>query len=62
MIASKRQSAILEDDNWYPYRHANEQPEACRSLLATTNREKSKLMAILQDIATMTYTQRGPSI
>ncbi|KAH6704353.1 hypothetical protein BKA61DRAFT_188076 [Leptodontidium sp. MPI-SDFR-AT-0119] len=54
--------AILDNGNWYHYRFAKEQPEARRSLLATTNREKSKLNAILQDIATMIYSQRGPSI
>lgn len=54
--------ASLDNENWYPYRHARLQPEARRSLLATTNREKSKLTVILQDISTMIYTQRGPSI
>jgi len=53
---------LLDNQNWYPYRFSKEQPEARRSLLATTNREKSKLNVILQDIATMVYSQRGPSI
>lgn len=53
---------ILDNGNWYPYRYAKEQPEPRRSLLATTNREKSKLTVILQDIATMIYTQRGPPV
>ncbi|KAJ5052033.1 uncharacterized protein L3040_001793 [Drepanopeziza brunnea f. sp. 'multigermtubi'] len=43
---------------WYIYRYAKQQPEAWPSLLATTNREKSKLNAILQDIALMIYTRR----
>ncbi|KAL2061541.1 hypothetical protein VTL71DRAFT_6918 [Oculimacula yallundae] len=58
--------ASLDARNWYPYRYADrfemEHPQGRPSLLATTNREKSKLTAILQDIATMIYTQRGPSI
>lgn len=48
---------------WYIYRYASEQqPDAWPSLLATTNREKSKLNAILQDIAHMMYTQRGTPV
>ncbi|CAL3969898.1 hypothetical protein PZA11_007552 [Diplocarpon coronariae] len=44
--------------NWYHYRFASETPvERWPSLLATTNREKSKLNVILQDIATMLYTR-----
>ncbi|XMA13649.1 hypothetical protein WAI453_006440 [Rhynchosporium graminicola] len=53
---------ILDNKNWYPYRFSKEQPDARWSLLATTNREKSKLNAILQDIAMMIYAQRGISI
>jgi hypothetical protein len=48
------------DAKWYIYRHANVNPESWPSLLATTNREKSKLNAILQDIATMMYTRERP--
>ncbi|KAL2073464.1 hypothetical protein VTL71DRAFT_10788 [Oculimacula yallundae] len=53
---------ILDNKNWYPYRFSEEQPETLRSLLATTNREKSKLNAILQDITMIVYSQRGLSI
>jgi len=52
----------LDNGNWYPYKHAKEQPEPRRSLLATTNREKSKLNVILQDIATIIYSQRGSPV
>lgn len=54
--------ADLDDAMWYSYRYANVIPESWPSLLATTNREKSKLNVILQDIATMLYTQRGPTV
>lgn len=54
--------ASIDDANWYPYRSPRGNPKGRRSLLATTNQEKSKLTAILQDIATMIYTQRGPLI
>ncbi|KAH6716646.1 hypothetical protein BKA61DRAFT_476595 [Leptodontidium sp. MPI-SDFR-AT-0119] len=54
--------ASIDDANWYPYRSPRGNPKGRRSLLATTNQEKSKLTAILQDIATMVYTQRGPLI
>jgi hypothetical protein len=31
-------------------------------LLATTNREKSKLTAIIQDVATLMYAHYGPQV
>ncbi|PVH73256.1 hypothetical protein DL98DRAFT_431669 [Cadophora sp. DSE1049] len=59
---TEEMDAILDNGNWYPYKNAKEQPEPRRSLLATTNREKSKLNVILQDIATMIYSQHASPI
>ncbi|PBP20368.1 hypothetical protein BUE80_DR008851 [Diplocarpon rosae] len=64
-IDSVPESSIEGDDsdnedvaNWYHYCFASENPvERWPSLLATTNREKSKLNIILQDIATMFYSR-----
>jgi hypothetical protein len=52
----------LDDAKWYYYRYLNDQCPAWPGLLATTNREKSKLTAIIQDVTTMLYTDRGPQI
>ena len=54
--------ASLDEAAWYFYRYASVEPEQRPSLLATTNREKSKLNAVLQDIATMIYTRSGPLV
>ncbi|PBP15634.1 hypothetical protein BUE80_DR013600 [Diplocarpon rosae] len=64
-IDSVPESSIEGDDsdnqdvaNWYHYCFASENPvERWPSLLATTNKEKSKLNIILQDIATMFYSR-----
>jgi hypothetical protein len=67
-ISSALYNAVEENDNkldaakWYFYRYANDQCPAWPSLLATTNREKSKLTAIIQDVTAMMYTQQGPKI
>lgn len=51
-----------DDANWYFYRYAGEQCAAWPSLLTTTNREKSKLIAIISDVATMMYSKHGPAV
>lgn len=50
---------ILDTRNWYFYRYINDTCPAWPSLLATTNREKSKLVGIISDAATKMYTQQG---
>jgi hypothetical protein len=52
----------LDDAKWYFYRHFNDPCPAWPGLLATTNREKSKLVEIINDIAIMLYTQQGPRV
>ncbi|RDL38889.1 uncharacterized protein BP5553_03229 [Venustampulla echinocandica] len=49
----------LDDAKWYFYRYINDQCPAWPGLLATSNREKSKLMEIVQDVATMMYSQQS---
>lgn len=51
-----------DDAKWYFYRYASDQCPAWPGLLATTNREKSKLIAIISDVATMMYTKQGPGV
>jgi hypothetical protein len=46
----------LDVAKWYFYRYVNDQCPAWPGLLATTNREKAKLTAIIHDISTMMYT------
>lgn len=45
--------------NWYFYRYVEDSPPAWPGLLATTDREKSKLVAIINDAATMMYDPQG---
>ncbi len=59
----------VEDDDeeidaakWYFYRYVNDQCPAWPGLLATTNREKSKLTLIIQDVVTMMYTHHGSQV
>jgi len=52
----------LDDAKWYFYRYPDDQCPAWAGLLATTNREKSKLAAIIQDMVVMLYSQQGPKI
>jgi hypothetical protein len=47
---------------WYFYRYFNDSCPAWPGLLATTDREKSKLMAIINDAATMMYSSHGPML
>lgn len=52
----------LDDAKWYFYRFVDDQCPAWPSLLATTNREKSKLIDIIQDVVTMMYGRQSPGI
>lgn len=52
----------LDEAKWYFYRYVNDQCPAWPGLLATTNREKAKLTAIIQDISIMLYSQHPPQI
>jgi hypothetical protein len=52
----------LDDAKWYFYRYVNDQCPAWPGLLATTNREKAKLIDIIHDVSTMMYTKKGPRI
>ncbi|TVY44768.1 Nitrogen assimilation transcription factor [Lachnellula subtilissima] len=52
----------LDEARWYFYRYVNDQCPAWPGLLATTNREKSKLIGIIRDMATMMYSQPDSKI
>jgi hypothetical protein len=58
----KENEEQLGDVNWHFYRFVNDQCPARPGLLATTNREKSRLVEIISDIAIMMYTQQGPQV
>lgn len=49
----------LDDAKWYFYRYLNDQCPAWPGLLATTNREKSKLVLIIEEILTTMYSSQG---
>jgi hypothetical protein len=52
----------LDKAKWYFYRFVNDQCPAWSGLIATTNREKAKLMDISKDVTTMLYNFSGPPI
>jgi len=52
----------LDAAKWYFYRYVNDQCPAWPGLLATTNREKAKLIDIIDDVGKMMYDQHGPKI
>ena len=52
----------LDDAKWYFYRYVNDQCPAWPGLLATTNREKAKLVEIISEIAILMHTQQGPQV
>ncbi|RDW58156.1 hypothetical protein BP6252_13567 [Coleophoma cylindrospora] len=53
--------AQLDKAKWYLYRHPGDRyPSAWPGLLATTNREKTKLMKIVHEIVTVMYARQGP--
>ena len=51
-----------DEARWYFYRYVNDQCPAWPGLLATTNREKSKLIRIIRDVTTMMYSQPGSKL
>jgi hypothetical protein len=52
----------LDEAKWYFYRFVNDQCPAWSGLVATTNREKAKLMDISKDVTAMLYNPSGPPI
>ena len=51
----------LDEAKWYFYRYPNVQCSSWPGLLATSNREKSKLLEIIHCNSTM-YNQEGPRL
>jgi len=51
-----------DEQNWYFYRNARENPAVWPGLLTTTNREKTKLIRIIREIITIMYAQDRPQI
>ena len=60
--AIEENDSKLDDTRWYFYRYVSDQCPAWPGLLATTNREKSKLIRIIQDVATMMYSEQGSKL
>ncbi len=52
----------MDEANWYFYRFVNDQCPAWSGLVATTNREKTKLTDIIHDVTTILYNKSGPPI
>jgi len=52
----------LDDARWYFYRYICGDCPAQPGFLATTNRQRSKLIDIINEITTMMYTTNGLSI
>jgi hypothetical protein len=64
-----RLEQTIEDNNdeqdeakWYFYRDVNDQCPAWSGLMATTSREKAKLLEIIEDVATLLYNPAGAPI
>jgi hypothetical protein len=60
--SNKEHDLGLDNTNWYFYRNVNDQCPAWPSLLATTNREKARLIDIINDVTTILYGQRSDRI
>ncbi|KFY05406.1 hypothetical protein O988_00017 [Pseudogymnoascus sp. VKM F-3808] len=52
-VENNHEEASLDESPWYFYRHKEDQCPAWPSLLATTNREKIKLIRIINDVSTI---------
>jgi hypothetical protein len=52
----------MDESPWYFYRYVNDNVPAWPGLLATTNREKSKLIDIINDATTMMYTSQAARV
>lgn len=59
---SKEKDEELDNAKWYFYRYVNDQCPAWSGLMASTNREKIKLIDIINDVTTMFYNTSGPPI
>ncbi|KAH8804914.1 hypothetical protein F5884DRAFT_678291 [Xylogone sp. PMI_703] len=49
----------LDKASWYFYRYTNEKCSSWPGFLATTNREKSKLVEIIYDVLRLMYNEQG---
>ena len=49
----------LDEASWYCYRYVNDTTPPWPGLLATTNREKTKLVDIIDDATTSMYNSQG---
>lgn len=56
------EEAYLDDSPWYFYRYENDQCPLWPGLLATTSREKMKLIDIINDVSVMIYSPLSNSI
>lgn len=52
----------LDNAQWYFYRQRHDQCPAWPSMIATTNREKAKLVNIIRNVNIMLYESNGPYI
>jgi hypothetical protein len=52
----------LDTANWYFYRYINDQCPAWPGLLGTANRERTKLVAIINDVLIMMYDRQNPPV
>jgi len=52
----------LDDAKWYFYRYMRDSCPAWPGLLATTNREKSKLIGIISDVSAMMYSEHAAPV
>jgi hypothetical protein len=52
----------IDRANWYFYRYVNDQCPAWPGLLGTANREKTKLVAIINDVVVMMYDRHTTRI
>jgi hypothetical protein len=52
----------LDDAKWYFYRYMRDSCPAWPGLMATTNREKSKLIGIISDVSMMMYSENAAPI
>ncbi|TVY82922.1 Nitrogen assimilation transcription factor [Lachnellula suecica] len=58
--AVEENDPTLDEARWYFYRYVSDQCPAWPGLIATTNREKSKLIRIIQDATSLMYSKQGP--
>lgn len=62
-VGIEKDDDSIDELGWYCYRFKEDKHLDGRpGLLATTNREKAKLLSIVQETATMLYSRRPPHI